>query len=81
MALPERLAESRIKRRIGPTEAGRAAGVTKQTIYNWERGIGEPNLTQAVALASLYEVDLAWLIGYPLVEPVRPEFGRVGSDQ
>ena len=46
---------------LNQTELGKAVGVSKTTISNWESGRGEPTITEWRAIAAATQCD--WLLG------------------
>lgn len=59
--IPTRLAKARGARRV--EEIAAVAGVTHQTVRNWEAGKGEPNLSQIAAIANLTGHPIDFFLG------------------
>ena len=57
-----RLKELRLKAGITQNELAQKIGVTGQTLLNWENGIYEPKINQLIALASIFNVSVDYLI-------------------
>lgn len=49
---------ARIERNMTQEKAGKAIGVTKETISNWERGITAPTVPQLLKLCEVYGVEV-----------------------
>ena len=55
------LAAARVNAELSQEEAAKAIGVSKQTIFNWEKGVQEPKISQARALSDLYKMPLDYI--------------------
>lgn len=62
-SLEERLYTLRNEKKLTQEEVASAINVSRQTISNWEKGTGKPNLEKAVDLANIYGVSLDALVG------------------
>lgn len=64
----------RLREAAGLTQedAGRQAGVTRQTIAAWERGERSPSVEQLARLAQAFRVSLADLLGIALADSEAP---------
>lgn len=61
----QRLKQARELKQITLEEAGNKIGVHKSTILRWENGETEKfKISMLEALANLYDVNPAWLMGY-----------------
>lgn len=49
-------------RRLTQTKLGKAVGVTKQTVSQWENGRQPPSLTNLLAVATVLDVDILDLL-------------------
>ena len=56
-------------------ELANRLGVTPSTVYNWERGKFEPRLSQARALATLFDVSMDEITMASEDQPREPERG------
>lgn len=63
-SLAEKLKEARKKEGLSPEEVGRIIGRSKQTIYAWESGRGQPDADMLVNLAHIYKISsIAYFYG------------------
>jgi Zn-dependent peptidase ImmA (M78 family)/transcriptional regulator with XRE-family HTH domain len=62
----ERLRQVREARGLTPSAAAKQAGVSRQSLYAYERGAQQPRTDVAEALARVYEVDLSFLTTGPV---------------
>lgn len=62
----ERLKQVREARGLAPAAAAKEAGVSRQSLYAYERGAQQPRTDVAEALARAYKVDLAFLTTKPV---------------
>lgn len=58
---------------LDQTKVAEDLAVSRQTLSNWERGLGEPLALDLVHLAALYEVTLEQLVGLASIPPPRSE--------
>ncbi len=63
LTLGGRLCAARRASRYSQSAAAEAAGVHQTTVATWERGDREPRASQLAALADLYDVTVAHLLG------------------
>ncbi len=52
------LAAARVNAGLTQEQAAQKMGITKQTVSNWEKGSGEPKISQARQLSNIYGVPL-----------------------
>lgn len=71
MSVSKRLSEARDLARFSQEEVGDALGVSRAMVSYWESGARRPNDRQLVALARLYDVEVARLLGEEPVEDAR----------
>lgn len=57
----QRLHAIRLARKISVNRIVKATGVDRTSLYRYERGDGEPLLSNAVALAEFFQVSLDYL--------------------
>lgn len=57
------LRELREENKMTQEDLGKLINVTKQAIYNYEKGDNEPNLTTLVKLSDIFNVSLDFLLG------------------
>lgn len=62
MTIPEKLVSLRRKAGLLQQDVADELGVSRQTISNWENGMGAPDLYKAAKLAGLYGIDLDDLV-------------------
>lgn len=75
----QRLKQARELRDITLEEAGNKVGVHKSTILRWENGETEKfKIPTLEALADLYDVNPAWLMGYDV--PMEKKLSSQKSD-
>jgi SOS-response transcriptional repressor LexA len=84
-SLGQRLREARESATMQQKQAAEAIGVKSQHLYNWEKGLHEPDRETLLQLWRLYKCDLTWLMtgaGHPKNESstlgvsIRTERGR-----
>ena len=74
-----RLKQSRESNNITLEEAGQKVGVHKSTVLRWENGETEKiKLPVLEALASLYNVNTMWLMGYDV--PMKRDYKKDTPD-
>ena len=71
-----RIRELRKKSRLTQQEVADYLGVNKQTISGYERGVRRPDFTKLDALADMFDVSIAYLIGS---QDERGEYPRHGE--
>jgi transcriptional regulator with XRE-family HTH domain len=59
----ERLSATRRKRGLTQLQVAIAVGVTTRTVKRWERGVADPSLENALALAKALGVTVNYLTG------------------
>lgn len=57
-----KLRDARVTRGLRVEDAAKRVGVTKDTLWRWERGTTTPDATYLMKLSSLYECDPAYLM-------------------
>lgn len=62
-SLGDRLRKAREAAGLEQRELATRAGISRATISNAERGVGNPNLATLVSWAEACEVPVAWLMG------------------
>ena len=83
--LAERLREAREKANLSQDELAGIAGLKsgKQNVSRWERGLGEPSISQLRTVADSMRVTVAWLLGeadLPQVAEGQASYGKVLVD-
>ena len=66
LLFPERLRRARHIRGFTLTALAVRAGMSAPTVSAYERGIKEPSLSYAVALANALQVPVGWLFAYEI---------------
>ncbi len=59
------LRDLRIKRRMTQQELADMFGMTKQAVYQWEKGISVPDLAKLSELSRFFDISIAELTGTP----------------
>ena len=60
--LSEILKTARIDNRMTQDFVAETIGVSRQTIYKWEKGLSEPNMSNLIELAKLYNINIEELL-------------------
>lgn len=60
----ERLKELRLKKGLSQEQLGQVIGVKKYSVYTYEKGRSEPNISGLIALADFFDVTVDYLIGH-----------------
>lgn len=63
MDFKERLKDLRIRKGLSQRELGKRLGITNSAISMYERGEREPDYETLEAIADLFNVDIAYLLG------------------
>lgn len=62
MTFPEKLAHLRRERKITQEALAGALGVTRQTVYQWERGVSYPEAMTLFRMSRLFGVTVDFLL-------------------
>lgn len=57
--------------------------VSSQTILNWENGIYEPNISQLIELANIFNVSIDYLVerkNINIINDICNELGKISKD-
>lgn len=71
MNIGEKLKQFRVKANLTQEQAAQAAGVSRQTMSNWENGRSVPDILSVARMAELYGITLDELVREP--EQAQPE--------
>lgn len=63
MEFKDRLKELRLENKLSQQELGKILYVSKMGISHWEKGNSEPNISQLITLAKLFNVSIDYLVG------------------
>lgn len=62
-SLGEQIRDSRMKCRMTQEFVAESLGVSRQAVSKWENGLSDPSTTNLIALAKLFNIPVAELIG------------------
>lgn len=55
------LAAARVNAGLTQDNVAKAMHISKQTLFNWEKGISEPKMSQSRELSALYKMPLDYI--------------------
>lgn len=55
------LAAARVNANLTQADVAKMLNVTPQTVVNWEKGDGEPKISQALKLSAIYKMPLDYI--------------------
>lgn len=61
---PKRLRELRTENILSQQKLALIIGISQQAVFNWEKGITQPNIETLIRLAELFKVSIDYLVGY-----------------
>ena len=61
--LPERAKIARKEKGLTGVDAARCLGISRTTLWKYEKGVRTPNIDLATVMAAVYEVPTDWLLG------------------
>ena len=63
MTVGQRIAQKRKEQQLSQEALGEALGVSRQSIYKWERDQSLPEIDKLIAMSRLFGVTVGWLLG------------------